>query len=349
MADKNEDQAFDEAFNEAIGENGSKAKESDAPQPAPAAEATPTGGDKADDKAKADEKNKGEAAEPTVAENRESETATPKKEDADKPIDAKGVEVDDLAWVDGDPVKAKHKHKTLRGMYDSEIKRRRELEAKLEQYEKAKSSPPEADKKAADTPAKEDKPAISADDLIADIWNDPEIKAFADEYGDGVAPAVKKIAGKLAQKNQATLEKAIREIASLILPVVETHEKTGKESYAAKLKEAHSDYEKYVENGEIESWIKSLPAYKQRAYMDVYDRGENVSEAIDLIHEFKRAMGYSGNGNGNGGAKEEPTPAPAPVDKTKTDGLEAVATRKSPISPAGKARGQSFDDAFNED
>src|SRR4030065_61493 len=116
------------------------------------------------------------------------------------------------------------------------------------------------------------------------------------------------------KKRQTQLEK---ELADLKTQMSVRVDEKPKEEVAAKKEEGiDDDFEKYRDNGEIVSWMDSLPAYKKEGYKKAYSDG-STEEVIDLIGTFKEAMGYAEKSNETPKAQVGIKPAGGGVKKKK--------------------------------
>ena len=104
--------------------------------------------------------------------------------------------------------------------------------------------------------------------------------------------------------------------------------------------EGHIDYDKYVKDGTLKSWIETKPAYIRRGMERVYNQG-SVQDAIDLLSDFKRESNIS---------------IQAPLDNVvdleskrigKKVALAAVDTRRAAVQ-ARSAVATNYEDAFDE-
>jgi len=104
--------------------------------------------------------------------------------------------------------------------------------------------------------------------------------------------------------------------------------------------EGHNDYENYVKDGSLKTWIETKPAYIRRGMERVYNQG-NVQDAIDLFTDFKRENNISIQ-----------TPSDNVVDleskrTSKKAALVAVDTRRAAVQ-ARSAVATNYEDAFDE-
>lgn len=350
------EQEFATVFNEVAVEGGDKAKEPAPAQPGSEADKKPT----EEEQAKATETEEGKDKEadtkPTDADSQGKEKEK-SADDADVQIKAiedkkkRGEKLTDdetkalYKWLDELPFEERvHKHKTLEGMYNSETKKRRELEAEIK---KLKEAPPAApDKDATDKGIGADKDKKPAADVMSGFMEVPEIKAFSEEY-DEIAPGVLKIAEHTILTTQAMFKNFSEKLAEALSPVLTTHEKTDREKHFAAIKQEHPDFDAYNANAdeqpsELEAWVETLPAYKKEAYKQVLEAG-TAEEVIDMVRDFRTAKGYTGNGKPKG----EPSPVDE-IDEEKIKGMEAVRTKKGPLATTGKGGVQDYEGAFAE-
>jgi hypothetical protein len=102
----------------------------------------------------------------------------------------------------------------------------------------------------------------------------------------------------------------------------------------------HGDYEKYVADGSLKTWIETKPAYIRRGMERVYGQG-SVQDAIDLLSDFKRENNITTE------VKPDNVVDLESKRGSKKAALIAVNTRKAAVAP-GNSFVDDYDGAFDE-
>lgn len=335
---------FEGAFAEAAGE-GQKA------------EAQADSGEKSGQAAVGDDKPKTSEGEGTGEEDGKAAGAEGDKGSGDqakseKGGDGKGESEDDLEYdiskLTPEEMAEKlrlerQRRKSYDGVVRSKSEKLKQTEEELERLKAGSQASTEAKDKGSaegETDKGEKKPDKASEiDYLDDFKKDPKVEEFLKEY-DEVGPMMLEMGNVVMKKAAAMVLKAAETIFQHVGPVVKSAEEQAQERHFAAIKEKHPDYDGYIEKGEIKDWIAELPAYKKEAYQKVYDRG-TTQDMIDMVTEFRNAKGYAGGTEKKNGD--------APVDEKKINGLEAVKSRKGPISTSGKSKDPNdFSSAFSE-
>ena len=149
---------------------------------------------------------------------------------------------------------------------------------------------------------------------------------------------------KLRKEIDEKLAAIDTKVSAQLAPVLKKTAESEEEFHFDAIREAHGDYEQYVEDGSIVKWIESKPKYLQPALKQTYGQG-SAEDAIDLINDFKRENNI------------EPPPPPEnviPISKKKTEkrqALAAVDTRRGAISTQSAIKDDyegAFDEALNK-
>jgi hypothetical protein len=149
-----------------------------------------------------------------------------------------------------------------------------------------------------------DKDAAPAAPSIA--FDDPEWKAFEEEYGDVAKPLAKKM-NEIFSKAVAAKDEELR---SLRQEVSTLSAERGQEIDAEQesiVATQHADWSDVANSKEFADWIASAPSYKQQAAIRNAEKIIDGAEASSLISDFKRETGWktktpaasADNGNGN--------------------------------------------------
>lgn len=235
--------------------------------------------------------------------------------------------------------KFEQKYKTLQGIHKKDRETWSTREAELQAEIEALKKPPE--KK--DEPVAEKKETVSFADFKEGLT--AEQKAELEEY-ERDFDVVSKMEGL---KRDAAMAKLMKEIASfkedvlskltptqeLVTEINKEREAKDRDDHFAMIRDAHPDFEKFRDNGEILKWIETKPAYLKRGMLDVY-KGGTAEEAIGLIQDFKLENSIN---------MEEPKPNERTEQRRQA--LSAVKTRKTAVNPAA-AVAADFETAFDE-
>ncbi|MBZ0158402.1 MAG: hypothetical protein K8I29_19565 [Alphaproteobacteria bacterium] len=233
-----------------------------------------------------------------------------------------------------------HKYKTLQGMFNSEAKKRKDLEEELGRLRAEKAPSASASSEPSSTPLPAEKATEGEKEPeIIPFDKDEEFRAFREEF-----PEVADFVAKALKLHNALLTRQLEGVLSAVRPIHEAHQQSAAERHFQVIREAHPDFEQFVNaekgSGELIDWIESLPAYKKSVYRAVVENG-STADVVDLLSDFKQAKGY--------GAKEEKKASPPdPAKKQALEGMEAVKTRKTPVSTAAKRGREDFVGAFEE-
>lgn len=221
--------------------------------------------------------------------------------------------------------KLEQKHRTLQGMYNSEVRKKREDKPEPETPE-PKEEVPEA---------KEDANELE-DAILNELSALPSVQAAQKEFGDempkALADATKLILGKVDAR--------INQLEGALAPVSETYTKISMDKHFAEIEAVHPDRQELVDSGAVRNWINSQPTYKQEMYRKVYEQGTS-DELVDLFTTFKNESDYEPSA-----VPEKKAKAKSDKSKATDDALadqEAVPKRNSPTNPSGKG-GASKDD-----
>lgn len=242
--------------------------------------------------------------------------------------------------------KVQHKYKTVSGMYDSEVLKRKNAEDELALLKAGKQPSPKEE----ETEKPEDKKEVALDvsSLTKTIQESESFKALGDEYGEEMTTALTDMAANIAKTVIGDVIHKVNgkfdQFSEILNPLQTSYAEAEGKTHFDALTEAHSDYKKHVDSGELEEWINGQPNYKRKMYTEVYDEGE-VGDVIDLFTTFKTAKGYT-----EPEKEEKETPAPKKkINKTKLEDMEVVDTKKSPVSGVkGAAAKNDFEGAWEE-
>ena len=245
--------------------------------------------------------------------------------------------------------KSEQRYKTLQGIHKHD---KEEWEAEktrlLEQLDKSKTDTPEEEGGEAE---KEEK----AQAFIASLTE--EQKAQLAEY-DADFETVSKMEGI---KRNIALEGLRKEIASWkdevtakltehdskLTPVVEFTEGAEENIHFKSIKDAHTDFEQYRDDGSILAWIETKPNYLQTALLSTYKEGE-AEDVIELIHDFKTENNIqAASESTNDTRSDERADELARKKAEKKAALQSVGTRETSVD-VGSTHVDDFEGAFDE-
>jgi hypothetical protein len=209
----------------------------------------------------------------------------------------------------------------------------------LEQVEKAKKTPPVATPQ---TPNPEAPGSVTIDDLLSE-----EEKRELEQY-DADFDTVSKMEALKRKRDLAEFRKEMKELRETfqtgierMAPVFKDIEKRTEEEHFSTIRNAHSDFHVYRDNGQINAWIEKKPAYVREALIKTCKEGR-AEDVIDLISDFKAE---------NNIAPVDP-PSGKVVDinskrEQKRQALSAVTSRGSAVRQGGHVAA-GYEDAFEE-
>lgn len=244
-----------------------------------------------------------------------------------------------------DPEVVRQRYKTLQGMWRSEKEKRAELERRLTELEAKASGAAEnttnIQHQEKQSGAKDEGLARhlteSEEEMVAKILEEDEkfqeIREDFPEVAEALEHSLKKTLSQFSAKQSQQLMSVLQQS---LAPLLQSQQQQILEEHYKRVKEAHPDFERYLESGELEAWIKEQPSRKQKYLLEVYNEG-STEEVIDLFNEFKGSMGYS-------------KPTQKTADSSKLWDMEEPKSRTRPISATTKpsARADDYETAFEE-
>jgi hypothetical protein len=158
------------------------------------------------------------------------------------------------------------------------------------------------------------------------------VKALKEEYGDDIEGALNDVAGLVTKTVMADVSKRLKsqfgEVEEKIAPLQSQHAQSGRDAFDNSVISEHPDYSKYVESGELKTWVESQPGLNGKAFQAAYSEGDN-KDVIELVAAFRKAKGYAEE-------EQEVPEKEGKVDTSKLEDMEVVDTKKTPISGRGK-------------
>ena len=141
------------------------------------------------------------------------------------------------------------------------------------------------------------------------------------------------------KKLRSEIDEKLAAMDARMKPVIQRTEEVESEAHFDTILSAHPDYEKFVDDGSLMSWIEKKPAYLQSAMKEVYDKGA-AKDAISLLDDFKRENNI-----------QPPVPAEVvPINQKreqKRKALAGVDTRRSAVAAQVPIK-DDYEGAFDE-
>lgn len=236
------------------------------------------------------------------------------------------------------PEKLMQQYKSLQGMFNSERKKREELERKLsEKAEGFGESGKETN--ADDDTAGSRKPETKAADKLVPYDQNEKIKAFKGDYPE-VAEGIEEV----VKYQKAEFETAIIALARHIAPFLKGSAEAQESKRESAVINAHQDFVTLRDSGSLTQWIEEQPAFKRRAYAEAWNSG-SAEEMIELVKDYKQAMGIT---SGTPEKDESGDDAAAQERERKLRNMEGVKTKRPPVGGKGPAAKDDYVGAFNE-
>ena len=252
-----------------------------------------------------------------------------------------------------DPKKLLQRYKTLQGMWRAQNKKTTPQEQPNEFDEDFTEQPVEknqqqtkdqdAAQKIFEQLSKEDAELVEA--LLQQDDKFKELKEDFPEVAETMEAAMKKVVANLTVKQ---VQRMLAVINQNVAPFIQDYQQRVMQEHYQAIKQAHPDFEQYIEQGQLQAWINQQPPRKRKYYQEVYEAG-STAEVIDLLKEFKESLGLGGskpkpktNTQNKVGTMDE-------KKKKKMDDMEDISSRTRPVN-AGRfeAPADDFELAFNE-
>lgn len=151
------------------------------------------------------------------------------------------------------------------------------------------------------------------------------------------------ILDEIGGKTKEILEQLTTRTAP-IEKIEKTIEENDRNAHFSAIREAHSDFETYRDNGSILKWIETKPKYIQDAMKATYAEGE-AGDVVDLISDFKKENGLLKENN-----ESASSDAIAEANKRKAEkkqNLTAVVTKHTSVNTS-HAPASGYEEAFDE-
>ena len=280
---------------------------------------------------------------------KEEEEKEPPKEEAKKEEEPT---IPDKPEIESEE-KMEQKYKTLQGIHKHDkqtwAEEKTELLGKLEEAQKPKTLE--------EKPIK--KETVTAETFAENLTDEQkaELEAYESDFD-----TISKMEGLKRGRELAKLRKELQEwkeevsakltdATTQIEPVikmardseVETHFNTIRSGYTLEdgtVVAGHGDYQRFVDDGSLNTWIESKPAYIRTALERVVKQG-NAQDVVDLLTDFKRENDISIQGQLDNIVDLESKKA------EKKAALAAVGTRRTVVQPTHSFV-DDYDGAFDE-
>lgn len=257
------------------------------------------------------------------------ETAEAEKKDEDTAEKAKAESKSPEAGEEKEPEETyetlKHKHDTLKGMFDKETKTLRDELKELKKQLSAKQDTPKPE------PKDEGKEADA--ELAKMIEDDPELKEFATEY-DYLSKPLQKFLSKIIVKSKASgpvNDTAIQELRQ--------------EMHFAIITTAHKDFEELAKPeaegkpSKLEAFVTAYDGSDKEKVVNAFQKG-NAQQVIELIDLYKESV-----------KKAEESTVVDEVKKKRDEklaDLSAVPKKDGAINTNTKKKVATYGEAFEE-
>lgn len=230
---------------------------------------------------------------------------------------------------------SEQRYRTLQGMHrkDKETWEQKEQEY-LAELEKLRASGP------TESIAPDTKDGKAAGDSGLSEEDKAALKEYDDEF-DTISRMETLKRNMLADALRQEIDAKLQNFFQQISPAISVGNNFAVERHLGAIREAHSDFETYRDNGSIQKWIDTKPAYLKNAYQHVYDDG-SVEEVIDLISTFKTENNIGALPPGN---------QPPQQNNSRKEGrkaaLSAVTNRRGAVN-LHQFSSDDFEGAFEE-
>lgn len=257
-----------------------------------------------------------------------------------------------------------HRRKTLQGMFNSEVKKSKELETKLRANEaelekfrtlhtgrdgtvtappESVSSAPSAPPLAPSAPSAPSAPpeVQTIDHLLESIESGKVVKEDFEDIYKWQMDFMKKYDEVMVSR----LVYLYQSINGQIAPVLSSVSSDADAKHFAKIAGEHPDYSNIVESADFSSWIAENPPSLQKEFTRIVNEG-TASESIKMLHLYKKDRGYSTVTP----ASPDPKVADDPSKRERLENMTIVKTKHPPVN-TGLKRGANKDDyesAFDE-
>jgi hypothetical protein len=172
-----------------------------------------------------------------------------------------------------------------------------------------------------------------------------EEQAFLGEYEKEWGDVAKGEALKRRAEYQQLLGYVFEQVSEYVKPFRDMTEALAQRTHVKDVTEAVPDYSDKLRD-DVESWVKTQPAYLQPAYNQVINEG-TVDEVKDLVDRYRAATGQQKPAGGQGGAKQQGrTNELSEPAKQAAAALAPVESKRSGVQQPSDP--SNFDDAWKQ-
>jgi hypothetical protein len=235
-----------------------------------------------------------------------------------------------------------HKYSTLQGMYNSEVRKKRDAEP---DGGEDTDGGEDADGDGGPKPTDTDEEAASFElEGLAEL---PAFKELNEELGvaatSALADGLSHVAKSVVEQVTKAFETRMSGIEGRIQPISEEYAQSATEKHFAMVSEKHPDRAEIIESGDIQAWMENQPEYKKKMYTEVFEKG-SADEVIDLFDTYKAAVGKVAPA-----ARQDKAVEKSVKKDEDLEALETVDTRSAPLSTGrGKPSKDDFSGAWAE-
>lgn len=333
MADVAEKEEFEKIFDEAVEADGAGASSTGTNADEKQAEST-----------QAEEKAQGEE---DASQAKADGTDNSGSDDRADDNDAGGEQTTDQSKVDqGDQQvpyeKLLQQKKSLEGMFNSNLRKVKELEEKIAQISASQAAGGDTSKSGAEgaqAEPEQKKPVTHQQETLTAYEQNERIQAFIDDF-----PDIHQGVQEIIKYEREAIKKSFEAFARIIAPVLQDRFTSTIKQRETEIAGKHADFPELKNNGALNQWISELPSFKQKAYTEVLESGD-PADVVEVLNEFKQAHGtITPEGNGDTVISE------AALERArKLRNSEGIRSKTGPVS--GKTSVAAKDDfvgAFEE-
>jgi hypothetical protein len=256
-----------------------------------------------------------------------------------------------------------HRRKTLQGMFNSEVKKSKELEGKLRENEAelvkfrtlhtgrdgtvTAPAPSPVIPSAPSAPLAPSAPSAPAaptpetiDQMLDSIESGKVVKEDFEDIYKWQMDFMKKYDEVMVNR----LVYLYQSINGQIAPVLSSVSSDADAKHFAKIAGEHPDYSNIVESADFSSWIADNPPSLQKEFTRIVNEGTS-SESIKMLSLYKKDRGYS-----TVTASPDPKVADDPSKRARLENMTIVKTKHPPVNTGLKrgANKDDYDSAFDE-
>lgn len=155
------------------------------------------------------------------------------------------------------------------------------------------------------------------------------------------------ITAVMSHKFTLALGQVLQQIEQGLAPVLQGHVESAQEKHFSAIRKEHSDFDQIKD--EVGTWIKNQPKYLQPHLQKTYDEGA-TADVIELITSFKTATGRTQSQAPGTQSKGNAAPKKDVVPTHKAAELAPVDTKRTTVgaTSSGTVDKNDFDAGFDE-